>query len=270
MRNLSRACLLLPLFTFACSEETEDSSPVQDMAITQDAALKDLHVIFDPDVLITEDLGTLEDVAVVDRGPEEDLAPLVDLGGAVDAWIPPEGDEFSVECSVPYVLDGARVDERPYMEEHFDHLIQEYCVKGKVDGDPIDGAIEKMYYGSHDPRDPILYFNQISMDADLNFIYSVKMDFWPDEEVREAAAWDVGLLQHDAKVAILRHQEGAPPCIIKAAVSGRLTFSNVSEPQALEGGRFDLNGVFEVVDPQLIPSFCNQALVGDSACCEAP
>ncbi len=217
------------------------------------------------DATISADQRTLEDTAV-DSAPEEDLAPLEDLGG-IDVWIPPEGDVFSVECRVPYILDGARVNERAYMEEHFEHLIQEYCIKGDVDGSPIDGFVEKMYYGSHDSRDPVLRLDQVSMDADLNSIYSAKVEFWPDEEVREAAVWGVGLLQNDAKVTILQHQEGVPPCILKAGVSGRLSFSNVNDPQASEGGRFNLNGSFEVVDPELIPNFCNQALAGDSACC---
>jgi hypothetical protein len=168
---------------------------------------------------------------------------------------------MTVACSVPYVLDAAQTGDMSYMTTHFADLVQEYCITGVVDDIDVTASPEKMYYGQHDSG-TTLSLVQTSMTSGLSPQYSVKIDLSPDSSVTSAATWTVaigGLGDTEAVAGLLKYQGTTSVCLYAIGTSGSLTFSEVSDVTAVEGGSFDVAGSFQLSNPWDISSFCSEA-----------
>jgi len=150
-----------------------------------------------------------------------------------------------------------------YMAQHFNDLVQQYCATGVVFNNDIANLAqypERMYYGQHDPSAPLLSFVQTSMTGTLSPVYTVKVDLSPDSDVTDGASWPVtigGVNPYEAVVGLIEYPTPQTTCLRAIGTSGTLNFTNVSNPTAIEGGTFTMNGAAAMVSPWTITNFCN-------------
>ncbi|HEY3356771.1 MAG TPA: hypothetical protein VGQ83_26205 [Polyangia bacterium] len=166
---------------------------------------------------------------------------------------------MAVNCTVPYVLDAAQTGSMGYMAGHFGDLVQQYCITGVVDAVDVTAAPEKMYYGQHDAGTTVSLV-QTSMSAGLTPQYSVKIDMDPDSAVTTGASWTVGiggLGATEAIAGLLKYQGTASVCLYAVGVAGTLTFTDVTNVTATEGGAFHVTGSFELGNPWDVTDFCS-------------
>jgi len=220
------------------------------------------------------DIGDAGDDGPDAGDPGADQAP--DGGGDEPADSGPdgggdEGDEdgpeiigsLEVDCDVPFVLDASRVTEMGYMTQHFDDLVQDYCIVTSVGGVDLTSYGEKMYYGSHSaagtlPEDVVLSLNQQSMTGMLSPAYSVRVDFAPDTAVVADSEWTVGVEGEtgEALAIVVEHQSLSEMCLFAIGYSGNLSFSDAVDVTQVEGGSFAVSGSMQMVDPEDVPGIC--------------
>ncbi len=191
-----------------------------------------------------------------------------DSGVAPPTDAPPTGVAgLTVNCSVPYILDGTKVGDQTYMVQHFSHLVQQYCITGIVRGADITAYPEKMYYGSHTTGALGLY--QVAMQqTTLTPTYSVKMDFKPDSAAKQGSDWGVGLTEQNdtTLVAVYKHLSMSQMCLFAIGTGGKVTFDK-AQNTTKEGGSFTLKGLVNVTDPKDVPTVCDDAASTSAPCC---
>jgi hypothetical protein len=180
----------------------------------------------------------------------------------------PPADRLTVDCAVPYVLDGSKVSDMFYMAMHFEHLIQRYCITGTYQGADITSFPEKMFYGSHLPTDDALTLTQISMQSLTVPRFSVRVDFAPDTAVLPGSQWAVGLDEGNALAVLLGHPSAQSVCLLALAAGGSLQFAGVLNVTQTEGGSFRVAGALDMVPARDIPDACEIFAASGLSCCE--
>jgi len=187
--------------------------------------------------------------------------PAADVPAAV-------GDRLTVDCAVPYVLDGSRVSDMSYIALVFEYLIQQYCITGTFQGADITAFPEKMFYGSHLPTDEVLTLTQLSLQNMLEPPrFSVRVDFFPDTAVTPGSRWDVGLDEGDAVAFILGHPSAQTVCLRALATGGSLQFAGALNVTQTEGGSFRVAGTLDMVPARDVPDACEIFAASGLACC---
>ena len=174
---------------------------------------------------------------------------------------------LTVACDVPFVIDGSKIGDMMYMVGHFGDLVQSYGITGVVAGIDLTSYPEKMYYGAHDPSEPILSLMQASMEEGLTPAYSVRVDFMPDAAVTSGSTWMPGLEEGQAMTMLIHHTSATTTCLKAVGYDGALTFGAATGVTQLEGGSFSVTGRIEMGLPADVPYFCD-VLVGSALeCC---
>lgn len=182
---------------------------------------------------------------------------------------PPPRNELTVDCAVPYILDGSRLQDLAYISEHFGHLIQQYCITGSYEGTDIASFPEKMYYGSHLPGDDVLTLTQISMQSLLEPPrFTVRVDFLPDSAVLPGSVWAVGLEDGNALGVLLGHPTQETVCLRALATGGSLTFGAVTDATLPEGGAFVVAGTLDLTPAVEVEDACAIFAESGLPCCD--
>ena len=176
--------------------------------------------------------------------------------------------QLQVDCDVPFVLDASRTSDALYMAGHFADLVQEWGITGVIDGVNITAFIEKMYFGSHAPDEPVLSLTQSSMQDIFTPRYAVKIDFMPDEAVTAGSVWEVGIDEDEAVGVLMRHQGPAELCLFSIAYAGSLSFLSAVDVTRIEGGSFSVEGTMEMGAPADLPGMCDLFESTGIPCCE--
>jgi hypothetical protein len=183
--------------------------------------------------------------------------------GGGDGGTPSNIGTLSVDCNVPFVLDASHLSNVVYMAEHFDHLIQEYCIITTVGGVDLTSYVEKMYFGSHSPNgtlpnEVVLSLVQQSLTDALVPTYTVNVDFQPDTFVTPGSHWMVSAAAApgQARAIVIRHESLSDSCLFAIGYSGMLTFSFAVNVTQVEGGSYAVAGTMEMADPASIPGIC--------------
>ncbi len=241
-RNLLLLLMVGALLTWGCGNDPVDDDDAAD----------------DDDATDDDDTGDDDDTADDDDSGDDDVEDPAAGATVIGA--------LSVDCDVPYVLDGSQIDDMLYMTSHFGDLIQEYGITGTVDGNDITAYPEKMYYGYHSPTEPVMILTQISMASLTSPTFSVQIEFDPDADVVTGAEWAVGTVEGDAFALVIEHASMDEMCLLGVGYGPPLTFSAATDVTLLEGGAFEVAGTFDVVDPTEVGDLCTE-MAAQLPCC---
>ncbi len=174
---------------------------------------------------------------------------------------------LSVDCALPYLLDGGRLGDQAYLMQHMDALLQQYCITGTVDGTDIAADPMVMAYGLHYPSDPVVAVAQTAMANVSTPTYGVEIDLMPDSAITEGSVWDAGILENQAMALVMEFLDASSACVFGIGRGPSLTTTNVSNVTAVEGGSLTIAGSIDVVDPTEVEGLCGDLAAAGVPCC---